>query len=77
MDDDKLRFGELNAFDEAMVHLLQNEKVLQKQAENRWMHQDDKMLIYNKGNVVFIFNFHPENPLMDISFQCRRKENMR
>ena len=24
------------------------------------MHQDDKMLIYNKGNVVFIFNFHPE-----------------
>ena len=60
VDDDKLRFGELNAFDEAMIHLLQKEKLLQKQAENRWMHQDDKMIIYNKGNVVFIFNFHPE-----------------
>ena len=60
VDDEKLRFCELNAFDEAMIHLLQEEKLLQKQAENRWMHQDDKMLIYNKGNVVFIFNFHPE-----------------
>lgn len=59
VDDDKLRYCELNAFDEAMVSLLQNEKILKKWPENRWMHQDDKMIIYNKGNVEFIFNFHP------------------
>ncbi len=59
VDDDKLRFCEMNAFDEAMIRLLKKEKLLQKQAENRWMHQDDKVIIYNKGNVVFIFNFHP------------------
>lgn len=60
VDDRKLRFCELNAFDQAMLHLLQGEKILQKQAENRWMHQEDKILIYNKGNVIFVFNFHPE-----------------
>ncbi len=60
VDDEKLRYCELNAFDEAMIHLLQSEKLLQKWPENRWMHQDDKMIIYNKGNVEFIFNFHPE-----------------
>ena len=60
VDNINLRFCELNAFDEAMIHLLQEEKLLQKQAENRWMHREDKILIYNKGNVVFIFNFHPE-----------------
>jgi 1,4-alpha-glucan branching enzyme len=60
VDDKLLRYGELNAFDEAMIHLLQGEKILQKKEENRWMHQDDKLIIYNKGNVEFIFNFHPE-----------------
>lgn len=60
VDDGNLRFCELNAFDKAMIHFLQDEKILQKQSENRWMHQDDKIIIYNKGNVVFAFNFHPE-----------------
>ena len=23
------------------------------------MHQDDKVIIYNKGDVIFAFNFHP------------------
>ena len=60
VDDKLLRYGDLNAFDEAMIHLLSDEKILQKKEENRWMHQDDKLIIYNKGNVEFIFNFHPE-----------------
>ncbi|MBQ1210344.1 MAG: alpha amylase C-terminal domain-containing protein, partial [Clostridia bacterium] len=32
---------------------------LTKAAVNRWMHQDDKILIYTKGDFVFVFNFHP------------------
>ena len=60
VDNENIRYCELNAFDEAMIHLLRDEKILQKKEENRWLHQDDKIIIYNKGNVVFAFNFHPQ-----------------
>ena len=59
VDNENLRYAELNDFDKAMISLIKKEKVLQKKAENRWMHQDDKVIIYNKGDLVFAFNFHP------------------
>jgi len=59
VDNKDLRYEGLNEFDKAMIKLLKEEKVLEKESVNRWMHQDDKMLIYSKGDLVFIFNFHP------------------
>ena len=46
--------------DKAMLALLKRERVMTKKAVNRWLHQDDKVLIYSKGKTVFAFNFHPE-----------------
>ena len=60
VDNQDLRYRELNDFDKAMIHLLSSEDILSKQAENRWMHQEDKILIYEKEDIVFVFNFHPE-----------------
>ena len=59
VDDDNLRYQGLNRFDKAMVGLLKEENVLTKEPINRWLHQDDKILIYTKGDLVFAFNFHP------------------
>ena len=59
VDDQNLRYRELNEFDKAMIKLLKEEDILSLKAENRWMKQDDKVLIYTKGDTVFIFNFHP------------------
>ncbi len=59
-DDTNLRYGELQAFDRAMLSLLKTEKLPQKAPKNRWMHQEDKVMIFSKGEVVFAFNFHPE-----------------
>ncbi len=59
VDNPDLRYRELNDFDKAMIRLLKEEDVLALSAENRWIHQDDKVLIYTKGDMVFIFNFHP------------------
>lgn len=59
VDNPELRYCELNDFDKAMVKLLKEEDLLSKEAVNRWMHQDDKILIYTKGDFVFAFNFHP------------------
>jgi len=60
VDDDLLHYKELNNFDKNMIKLLSTNNILEKKAENRWIHQDDKIIIYNKGNTVFAFNFHPE-----------------
>ncbi len=59
VDNEDLRYRELNDFDKAMVKLLKEEKLTEKKAESRWIHQEDKILIYTKEDTVFIFNFHP------------------
>ena len=59
VDNSDLRYRELYSFDKAMIKLLKEENLLSVAAENRWLHQDDKVLIYTKGDIVFIFNFHP------------------
>ncbi len=59
VDNERLRYCELNDFDKAMIDLLKKESILEKKAESRWLHQEDKIIIYNKGDDVFVFNFHP------------------
>ena len=59
VDSTNLRYSELNDFDKAMIELLKENDLLSISAENRWLHQEDKILIYTKEDTVFIFNFHP------------------
>lgn len=59
VDNPNLRYRELNDFDMAMIKLLKENNLLNLSAENRWLHQDDKIIIYTKQDTVFIFNFHP------------------
>ena len=59
-DKDYLRYKGLNEFDKAMVSLLKDNDLLSEKPVNRWLHQDDKIIIYTKGDFVFAFNFHPE-----------------
>ena len=60
VDNPDLRYCELNEFDIAMISLLRKERLLSKKTVNRWLHGDDKVIIYSKGNVLLAFNFHPE-----------------
>lgn len=59
VDNPELRYRELNDFDKAMVSLLKENELLGKKAECKWIHEDDKIIIYTKGDYVFAFNFHP------------------
>ena len=60
VDNPDLRYRELNDFDKAMLDLLKREKTLSKPSVCLTVHEDDKVLIFEKGNLVFAFNFHPE-----------------
>ncbi len=59
VDNPDLRYRELYNFDKAMIKLLKENDLMNLSAVNRWLHQDDKILIYTKGDFVFIFNLHP------------------
>ncbi len=59
VDNPNLRYRELNDFDKTMLKLLKEEKILEQKTVSRWIHQDDKIIIYTKGDIVFAFNFNP------------------
>jgi len=58
-DNPDLRYGQLEAFDVAMIALIRKERLLGKPAQRRFIHNGDKVIIYKKGAVTFAFNFHP------------------
>lgn len=59
VDNKDLRYCYLNDFDKAMISLFRKERLLSKTSYSLWMGQEDKTLIYGKGNVIFAFNFNP------------------
>jgi len=59
-DNPELRYGLLGAFDKAMIQLIRNTHLLS--AGGSWslrQHEDDQILCYQRGDCVFVFNFHP------------------
>ena len=66
VDDDTLRYQHLNAFDRAMqyldatYHLLSDENISLLS-----IHEDAKQIVYERGGLVFAFNFHPTASVTD------------
>ncbi len=59
VDNTTLRYCDLNNFDMIMIELIKSEKLMSKKAECLKIHQDDKIIVYSKGNLLFVYNFHP------------------
>ena len=58
-DNKLLRYEFLQNFDIAMIKLLKSERVMSKTANNQWLNNGDKVIIYTKKSLAFAFNFHP------------------
>lgn len=57
-----LKYQNLNWFDYDMIHTIKHYHVLDETYPNlKWMHNDDKVLAYERGGLVFVFNFSPTN----------------
>ena len=66
VDDDTLRYKHLNAFDRAMQHLDVTHHLLAD--ENIYLlfiHEDAKQIVYERGGLIFAFNFHPTASVTD------------
>ncbi|XP_041467197.1 1,4-alpha-glucan-branching enzyme-like [Lytechinus variegatus] len=66
IDDDLLRYRFLNSFDRAMNHLDDKFNWLASpQAYVSWKHEDDKVIVFERSRLLFIFNFHCSKSLPD------------
>ncbi|KAI8801751.1 glycoside hydrolase [Cladochytrium replicatum] len=65
VDDNLLRYKYLNNFDSAMHHLEGRFDWLQDTQYVSLKHQGDKVIVFERGNLLFIFNFHPTQSYAD------------
>jgi len=66
-DNPDLRYAGLNRFDKAMQALDVSYRLLQDPLIERLMvHEENKLLVYRRGPLVFAFNFHPTQSYADL-----------
>ena len=58
-DDKLLRYGDLQSFDRAMIAFAKDSKLLTKEAKCLFIDEQKQVLVYERGGIVFAFNFNP------------------
>ena len=56
---ENLKYGQLNQFDKDMVAMAKEQKVIGGQDKQLLVHNADHVLVYQKGEASFVFNFDP------------------
>ena len=65
-----LRYWHLLNFDEAMIHLVRKENVLNENPEILTADEEKKVLIFRRKNLIFAFNFNPGGSFSDYGFSA-------
>jgi 1,4-alpha-glucan branching enzyme len=69
VDDTDLKYKYLGDFDKAMISLIKSKKDFQKtDIYNLWDNSGDQVLMYRRGDLYFVFNFHPSKSFTDYPF---------
>ena len=69
VDNPDLKYQYLNNFDRAMVHVLKENHVLSANpAQQLNMDAENKVIIYERNNLIFIINFHSSHSIADYTF---------
>lgn len=68
-DDPQLKYRQLARFDRRMIALAAAHDLLSAEpATLLWEHDQDKVLIFQRGALLFAFNFHPDKSHRDYQF---------
>jgi len=71
VDDDGLKYRDLARFDREMLRMAKKFKLLQHHALNLlYEHSDDKLLVFRRAGLLFVFNFHPQKSYSDYRFEA-------
>ena len=60
-DNENLRYGYLREFDKRAVKLCKQKRLMGQKDTQLYLHNEEKVLVYQKGNALFTFNFHCSN----------------
>lgn len=75
-DNDLLKYKFLLAFDQAMIAMVREEKILSAlPAKQLNMDGYNRVIIGERNNLIFIFNFHPERSIPDYRFWVPKEGN--
>ena len=69
VDNPELKYQYLNAFDEEMIRVMKENQVMTSLFANQ-LNMDDgnKTIVFERKNLVFLFNFHTHNSIPDYRF---------
>lgn len=70
VDDENLRFRFLNMFDKAMIQMVNDTGVFHWRPEPLVRDNERQVLIFTRGDYLFVFNFNPEKSFPDYMFDA-------
>jgi 1,4-alpha-glucan branching enzyme len=74
--DSRLKYQELYYFDHDMIHTAKYYHVFdQDYPDLRWVHEDDKVIAFERGGLVFVFNFSPTKDYGDYTIPVSHGED--
>ncbi len=66
LENPALKYRLLNEFDRDMIHTAERYRIFdQEYPDLRWLHEDDHVLAFERGGLLFVFNFSPEKSFSD------------
>jgi 1,4-alpha-glucan branching enzyme len=74
-----LRYSDLESFDKAMISLVNKFQLLSSPGDEYvFLKQEDiKVISFERGGLLFVFNFHPTNCLVNFSVPTRKTATLR
>ena len=71
VDNENLKYKFLNQFDKDMINLVKEYKILESlPARQLNMDDNNKAIIFERNNLIFLFNFHPTHSIPDYRFHA-------
>ena len=66
LNNDSLKYGCLYEFDKKMIEVAKQYDIYSEEYPTlKWIHDSDKVIAFERGGLVFVFNFHPTNAYSD------------
>ena len=78
LDNENLKYKYLNEFDKAMIHLLDEYNILHAlPAHQLNMDEHNKVIIFERNNLLFLFNFHVSHSIPNYEFNVPQSGDYR
>ncbi|MDR3328420.1 MAG: alpha amylase C-terminal domain-containing protein [Prevotellaceae bacterium] len=72
-DNQELLYSHLNSFDRAMIGLINSQKKFNELSlEKVWDNESDQVLVYQRKNLLFVFNFNPNSSFVDYGILVKK-----